>query len=240
MKRESEAAAGKYGPEHEHRPGTRCPVSACTWPLRWETAPAVGVPVRMPLAPDTDAAVQTWAATIREAGYSRGMQDPLPVVKAGPAPASYPRTWPGLEVSTEEPHPAPLVPARHAREVEIPSAARTVRKLMEGNGWRVEATYALGWVIDAKGKTKALTHSLALRAMHQVVLAGPARHLVAVWTVKEPEEVLGRDWAERGRTWGVPPTAGWKFDLAYGWGAGQPHHKLSAAALKESIKEAGS
>lgn len=134
-------------------------------------------------------------------------------------------------------HPEPLVPARTAREVELPSAARTVRKLAEAHSWMVRATYALGWVLGAKGDTRALTHSVALR-MHRpgrwVTVEGNCPHVVAVWTVKEPDQ----DVVEAGRYVPAPPTTGWKFDLAYGWGGGQPHHKLSAVALKETIKEA--
>ena len=138
-------------------------------------------------------------------------------------------------------HPAPLVPARAAREVEIPSAARTVRKLAESNGWWVRCTYALGWVLGSRGETRSLTHTLALRMTESGLDEGviSVRRLVAVWKVAEPVQDL-LYWAERaGTDWSAPvPAAGWKFDLAYGWGGGQPHHKLSAAALKAMIKEA--
>lgn len=129
-------------------------------------------------------------------------------------------------------HPQPLVPARAAHEVEVPSAARTVRKLAEANGWQVRCTYALGWVLGSRGDTRALTHSVALRMQMGPVMGRDTRMIVAVWTVKETEPGL------LDRSPVAVPVKGWKFDLAYGWGGGTPHHKLSAAALKESIKEA--
>lgn len=233
----------KYGPEHEHRPRERCPVSACTWPLRWETAPPIGGLVVMPLRPSIQDAVELWGADIRGAGFDRAMKeiemDPS-VLKAQLAPQPVDLFKRDLEVPASV-HPEPLVPVRAAREVEIPSAARSVRKLAEANGWRVQVTYALGWVLGARGETRSLTHTVALRLFWQVQVGGVARHAVAVWSVKEPNRELADAMREHP---GDPdhaiivPTTGWKFDLAYGWGPGQPHHKLSAAALKETIKEA--
>jgi hypothetical protein len=144
------------------------------------------------------------------------------------------KPWVGLKVELPltEPHPAPLVSRRPAREVEIPSAARSVRKLMEGHGWMVRPTYALGWTLSARGKVGHLTHSLALRA-HQ---GRDRRRVVAVWEVREVSEKLARLTSE-GITGLLPmPVAGWKFDLAYGWGAGQPIHRLGAEALKAYVR----
>lgn len=136
-------------------------------------------------------------------------------------------------------HPAPLVRRRTAREVEIPGAARTVRKLAEANGWMVRATYALGWAIDASGKTRDLTHTLALRMEFGGTMMPDTRMLVAVWKVRETSEALVRErFSVDQQAVAVPPAKGWKFDMAYGWGAGHAIQKLSAAALKESIKEA--
>jgi len=134
-------------------------------------------------------------------------------------------------------HPAPLVPARLANEVEIPSAARTVRKLAESEGWHVKATYALGWVMGAKGETRALTHSLALRMVEGGLEEGvlPSRRLVAAWVAKEPDQGL-LNLKDRGVTEIPVPGKGWKFSLAYAWGEGGLH-ALSAVALKETIKE---
>jgi len=143
-----------------------------------------------------------------------------------------------LEVPASE-HPKPLVPARDAKEVEICSAARGVRKLAESHSWLVRPTYALGWVLDARGKTAALTHTLALRMQRPgrwVEVEGNCPHVVAAWKAKEPDEGLLK-LADRG-VCEIPIPDKWTFDLAYGWGAVQPHHKLSAAALKETIKEA--
>jgi hypothetical protein len=144
------------------------------------------------------------------------------------------RAYRALEVPRSE-HPKPLVPVREARELELPSAARTVRKLAEANAWKVQATYALGWVLGAKGETRALTHTVALRMQLGVTMGWDTRMTVAVWNVKEPMVLPD---ALIGPVVIAPPTTGWKFDLAYGWGGGAPIHKLSAAALKESIKEA--
>lgn len=220
----------KYGPEHEHAPRTRCPVSACTWPLSWQPSAAVGRPVVLPLTPDVHEVVEGWAAEVRAAGFELAMSQPVQRPTPAPQPADLFKR--DLEVPAAA-HPAPLVPARGAREVEIPSAARGVRKLAEGNSWIVRCTYALGWVLGARGETRALTHSLALRMSREAT----EHRLVAVWSVKEPHEGLLK-LQDRGVCDIPVPTTGWKFDLAYGWGAGQPHHKLSAAALKESIKEA--
>jgi hypothetical protein len=152
-------------------------------------------------------------------------------------------TWPEIKPRTLEVpasvHPEPLVRARDAREVEIPSAARSLRKVAEANGWSVRPTYALGWVLGAKGKTAALTHTLAVRMTEKGLDEGvvSVRMVVAVWNVKEPDQGLLK-LADRGVAEIPVPVAGWKFDMAYGWGGGQPHHKLSAAALKQTIKEA--
>lgn len=241
IKKESEVPAGKYGPEHEHRPGERCPVSACTWPLEWRLAPLPKAAV-MPLRPEVEQAIQGVCREIREGLYTAGMQAAAVlretgIPKAGPVqPEAYRRTWPGLDVAVHEPHPEPLVRARLAREVEIPSAARTVRKLMEEHGWRVQSTYALGWVLGARGDVRSLTHTLALRA-ENIGRRGVNAYAAAVWACKEPSEEQARI-PYNGDRGPLPPTAGWKFDMAYGWGAGQPQHKLSAAALKIYIKEA--
>lgn len=144
----------------------------------------------------------------------------------------------GLQMPAEA-HPEPLVGARVAREVEIPGAARAVRKLAEASGWTVRATYALGWVLGSRGETRALTHSLALRMRCDLVVQRETLWVVAVWSVKEPHEGLLK-LADRGVCEVPVPSAGWKFDLGYGWGGGQPHHKLSAVALKETIKGAQS
>lgn len=143
-----------------------------------------------------------------------------------------------LEMPAEA-HPEPLVGARPAREVEIPSAARGVRRLAEASGWTVRATYALGWVLGSRGETRALTHSLALRMRCDFAVQWETRWVVAVWSVKEPHEGLLK-LADRGVCEVPVPVAGWKFDLGYGWGGGQPHHKLSAVALKTTIKGAQS
>lgn len=237
MIKESEAQPGKYSPEHEHRPGEQCPVSACTWPLEWRPAPLPKAAV-MPLRPEVERAIQGVCREIREGMYAAGMQAAAVlreagIRKAGPVqPEAYARTWPGLDVPVHQPHPEPLVRARPAREVEIPSAARTVRKLMEAHGWRVTPTYALGWVLGARGDVRSLTHTLALRAW-----GAEERYAAAVWACKEPD---GNMVQLRVRSRGeivIVPTSGWKFDMAYGWGAGQPAHKLSALALKTYIKE---
>lgn len=244
MIKESEAQPGKYGPEHEHRPGEQCPVSACTWPLEWRRAPLPKAAV-MPLRPSLHDQIEAAAAAHRESLMETGrkaLSGLLPVRKAGPVqPEAYRRTWPGLEVTVTVPHPEPLVRARPAREVEVPSAARRVRKLMEEHGWRVQSTYALGWVLGARGDVRSLTHTLALRAQCGDGRRHPdVRYAVAVWACKEPSEdyarvIMLRD-LERDKPV-IVPTAGWKFDMAYGWGAGTPQHKLSAEALKTWIKE---
>jgi hypothetical protein len=126
-------------------------------------------------------------------------------------------------------HPPPLVRSRAAREVEIPSAARTVRKQAEAAGWTVLATYALGWAIDAKGTTKSLAHSTALRMRRGGDL------LVAVWVAKEESQNLVNLKLRGAADVPAPPAAGWKFDLAYGWSEHSPLHKLGAAALKASL-----
>lgn len=183
-------------------------------------------------SPDT----QDYPVLAGPSAYLPTEQGP-PVWRAdtGPVPAPQPADLfkRDLEVPKAV-HPEPLVPARDAREVELPSAARSVRKLAEAHGWIVWCTYALGWVLGAKGDTRSLTHSVALRMSREAT----EHRLVAVWTVKEPTEGLEKiaDVLQRGPV--AVPLTGWKFDLAYGWGAGQPHHKLSAAALKETIKEA--
>lgn len=147
------------------------------------------------------------------------------------------RLWREAREKLEMPadaHPEPLVGARVAREIEIPSAARSVRKFAEASGWGVRATYALGWVLGSRGETRALTHSLALR-MYHVSGERPCEWIAAVWSAKEPSEGLLK-LADR-EVCEVPvPTTGWKYDLGYAWGGGQPHHKLSAVALKETIK----
>lgn len=241
MIKESETQPGKYGPEHEHRPGEQCPVSACTWPLEWRLAPMPRAAV-MPLRPALDAQIRSVAGVYREGQLNRGLralaqERAIGIRKAGPVqPEAYARTWKetaGLDVPVHQPHPEPLVRARPAREVEIPSAARTVRKLMEAHGWRVTSTYALGWVLGARGDVRSLTHTLALRARTM----GDRWWAVAVWVCKELNAELTRREVERGGDVVIVPTAGWKFDMAYGWGAGQPAHKLSAAALKTYIKE---
>jgi hypothetical protein len=170
----------------------------------------------------------------------RGEREVQAMREAGtllPAPAPmdptvFRRDWQTQLVVPVTAHPAPLVPYRTATEAEIPSAARTVRKAMEAAGWLVRATYALGWAIDSKGATKALTHSTALRAQRG------GRRLVAVWIVKEDSEALVRMAAEEITGAVPPPVKGWKFDLAYGWSKVSPLHGLSAAALKAEIQEA--
>lgn len=191
----------------------------------------------MPLRPSPHDQIEAAAAAHRESLMEAGrkaLSELLPVRKAGPVqPEAYRRTWPGLEVPARGSHPEPLVRARPAREVEVPSAARRVRKLMEEHGWRVQSTYALGWVLGARGDVRSLTHTLALRAQRGDGRRHPdVRYAVAVWACKEPSEPLAGQRMEF-----PPPTAGWKFDMAYGWGAGTPQHKLSAEALKTWIKE---
>ena len=122
-------------------------------------------------------------------------------------------------------HPAPLVPMRPAVEAELPSAARTVRALAEANGWLVRPTYALGWTPHSNRSPSKLVHSVALRMRRGDSVA------VALWAV--PEVTLGTESMPP-----VPPATGWKFKLAYAWGAGHPITKLSASALKETIKGA--
>lgn len=131
-------------------------------------------------------------------------------------------------------HPPALVPYRAAVEAEIPSAARTVRKQAEANGWRVRATYALGWAIDAKGRTTHLTHSLALRMERGGSMAEDGQRTVAVWTVREDSQNL-TNLHVRGAATVPAPATGWKFDLAYGWSKASPLHKLGAAALKAEL-----
>lgn len=75
--------------------------------------------------------------------------------------------------------------------------------------------------------------------MYRVSGERPCEWVAAVWVVKEPHEGLLK-LADRGVCEVPVPTTGWKFDLGYGWGGGQPHHKLSAVALKTTIKGAQS
>lgn len=196
-------------------------------PAGWAAVEAIesGRPVREVLMDQGERLV----GQLREQG--RLLPPPAPM-----DPAVYQRDWGKLEVPAAEAHPAPLVPYRDATEAEIPSAARKVRALMEASGWRVRATYALGWAIDSTGKTKALTHSLALRAERGGSMGRDGQRLVACWTVKEPCEGLLK-LKVRGVTEVPPPATGWKFDLAYGWSRVSPQHKLSAAALKAEIQE---
>jgi hypothetical protein len=136
-------------------------------------------------------------------------------------------------------HPKPLVPARDAREIEVPSAARSVRKLAESHGWEVRTKYALGWVMGARGETRSLMHKVSLRMQYGVTMGPDTRMVVALWGVAEPELGFVAGWdTHRDEDPVMVPTDGWKFEFAYGWGAGQPHHKLSAVALKATIKEA--
>jgi hypothetical protein len=181
---------------------------------------------------------------VRTVKLDRGAAEVQEMREAGtllPAPAPmdpevFRRDWQAeLEVPAEA-HPDPLVPYRDATEVEVPSAARLVRKAMEAAGWRVRATYALGWAIDSKGTTKALTHSLALRAERGGSMQADGQRLVAVWIVKEDSEGLLKLKA-RGVTEIPPPAKGWKFDLAYGWSRRAPLHRLSSVALKAEIRE---
>lgn len=142
------------------------------------------------------------------------------------------RLWREARLKLEMPageHPEPLVPARIATEAEVPSSARTVRALAEKHSWMTRCTYALGWVLGSRGDVQALTHTLGLRAVRD------GMRFVAVWNVKEPHEGLLKLHMRQVAV--LPaPTSGWKFDFAYGWGGGAPQHKLSAAALKTTIK----
>jgi hypothetical protein len=169
--------------------------------------------------------------SVMTVGMDRAMGEPL--VRPTPAPQPADLFKRDLVVPKAA-HPAPLIGARDANEVEIPSAARKVRTLAEANGWRVRPTYALGWVLGARGETRALTHSLALRMMRQEQVGGPARHIVALWVVKEPDQGL-LNLKARGVTEIPVPGKGWKFDLAYTWGMGDLF-SLSAVALAETIK----
>jgi hypothetical protein len=174
--------------------------------------------------------------SVQTVGFDRAMReikaDPFSL-RPTPAPQPADLFKRDLEVPAAGPHPEPLVPYREAKELELPSAARTVRKQAEAAGWRVRATYALGWAIDSKGATKALTHTLALRMERGASIADGGQRLVACWAAKET--ILAASYVQGDAV--AVPTKGWKFDLAYGWSRRSPLHKLSSMAMKSEINE---
>jgi hypothetical protein len=172
---------------------------------------------------------------VRTVGFERAERqikaDPF-LLRPTPAPQPADLFKRNLVVPAAGPHPEPLVPYRDARELEIPSAARTVRKQAEAAGWCVRATYALGWAVDSKGVTRALTHTLALRMSRGAVASGGQR-LVAVWSAKET--IQAASYVQGGAV--AVPVKGWKFDMAYGWSRRAPLHKLSSVSMKAEINE---
>jgi hypothetical protein len=72
-------------------------------------------------------------------------------------------------------HPAPLVRARPAFDVEIPRTCRTLMATAEATGWQAEASYAHGTSITAQGQPGRLVESVVLR------LWWGDHRLVATW-----------------------------------------------------------
>jgi hypothetical protein len=76
-----------------------------------------------------------------------------------------------------EPHPRPEVEARLAMELEIPRGPFSLRKTAERAGFAVQATYARGTLMSAKGGNGGrVIDSLALRMKH-----ADGRRAVAVY-----------------------------------------------------------
>lgn len=74
------------------------------------------------------------------------------------------------------PHPEPEVPAREAREDEIPGGARQLGKWAAAAGWSVDFRYARGSIRSGKRKFRVVD-SVAVRLAHPAT----GHQAVAVW-----------------------------------------------------------
>jgi hypothetical protein len=84
------------------------------------------------------------------------------------------KVWAGNRL---EPHPRPEVEARLAMELEVPRGPSSLRRTAERAGFAVQATYARGTLMSAKGGNGGrVIDSLALRMRH-----ADGRRAVAVY-----------------------------------------------------------
>jgi len=78
--------------------------------------------------------------------------------------------------SHREELPVPRVLARLAQEDEIPTGARTVRKLAEDHGWNVRVAYSIGWIISETYHPDREVEAVSVR------MERGGQRLVACWS----------------------------------------------------------
>lgn len=124
--------------------------------------------------------------------------------------------------------PAPEVPARPAMREELPASALSLDRAAGENGWRVEAWYMRGPLMDARWKFSRMVSSLILR------MDRDGHRLVASWQA-DVDPLAHPGWTAK--QWpGVPFVTSynpWSFDEA--WSLTRTVEALSSPELKKAV-----